>query len=148
MVMHKETGQFIGMVGELRVGVMARLKVPANTAAFELDIDSLASLLSAASSYQALSKFPSSDQDITLQVGNDVAYNQLTGVIEEVLSSHTELQADLEHIGVYRAQTDKRNISFRITLSHQTKTLTSAEVSAVVADVAELAKQRVDAVQI
>ena len=60
-------GQMLGVVGELNHSARSALKLPAYCAGFELDIDLLQAHI-AGESYEPLSSYPSTEQDMTLEV--------------------------------------------------------------------------------
>lgn len=57
-----------GIIGTINSSTALKLKLPAASAGFEIDLHGLADLFNTDAAYQPLSKFPSVHQDITLEV--------------------------------------------------------------------------------
>jgi phenylalanyl-tRNA synthetase beta subunit len=74
-------GHYLGVVGELKRSVAKSLKLPVQTAAFEVALIPLGK--GDGSRYEALSRFPKVEQDISLKVAKDQAYQP---VFDELLA--------------------------------------------------------------
>lgn len=145
---------WLGIVGELRSSVHRELKLPAQTAAAELDLSALAlvGVLDKGRSYQALSRFPKIEQDICLRVSQDVTYYQLEDLLTESIVAHKPAHStfSLSPVDIYKRSDsdDTRQITMRLTISSYERTLTDGEITqlldttAVVA-AAKLGAQRV-----
>jgi phenylalanyl-tRNA synthetase beta chain len=124
--------EIMGMVGEYRAEVRRAFKLPAFAAGFELGISELQTVTPELRSIQQLSRFPSSEQDITFAV-NDISYGDLQQAMTQSLE-----RSCLEHgyefqvlpLGAFQKDAKaKRHISFRIQLTHFERTLTTDEVN-------------------
>lgn len=150
LVTIKEADVFLGIVGEYAPSVCKNFKLPAASAGFEIGTDHMLEAMSKveSSTYKPLSRYPSSTQDLTLQVADDTAYGAVEIVLKAALSS-TDYQWTLAPLSIYKPEAQNiKNISFRITLSHMDRTLTTNEVSDMVATLVKAAKEAVKAEQV
>jgi len=137
----------IGVVGEFLPIVRRDFKLPIQTAGFELDTVALMQAShNAPGSYRPLSKFPSVTQDITLQVSQKLAFNELNDNLHSQLqvSIPADSVADVLPISIYQAKaTDQtKNITFRIKITNFERTLTDKEINKVLDKIsAELTKK-------
>ena len=102
------TGEFIGMVGELKQNVLKNFKLPDYCAAFTLDLQGIvAATRCATAQYTPLSRYPSVTQDISLEVPADteysVLYNTCVGAIKTQAGN---LDVRLSPISIYAAPDD------------------------------------------
>lgn len=138
----KTDDKLLGVIGEFKQSVLKGLKLPAFSAGFELDILMMEQYQKPLQ-YQKLSKFPSTDQDISLKVASDISYNQLTKVVEQVLlaaQKEHDYRTALAPLDIYEAQDGKtKHIAYRITVSHPERTLVTAEVTKLLDAVADAA---------
>lgn len=141
---HENT--LIGFVGEYSIGVRQALKLPVRTAGFELDTWVLraAQQERSGSQYVPLAKFPKVEQDITLKVPASSSYQSVydftLAKITEAAPQHTAYT--LTPLDIYQAEkSDTKNITLRLTISHQDKTMTDTEVNTILANVAKAAKE-------
>lgn len=139
-------GEFLGIVGEFKPSVAANFKLPLHTAGFEVDTAALAGF-AAESPYQEQSKFPGSDQDLTVQTSSAVNYSALEQSITEVLVSSGYMY-NLRPLSIFSPAPGKTNTSFRITVSSLEKTLTTDEVSELIADITAKLEQDYKAVKV
>lgn len=128
---------FLGIVGEYTASAGKSLKLPAHCAGFEIGLDHLSEALSKTETnrYKALSKFPSTDQDITLRVSNDRVFSDVRQCVVDVLEA-SDYRFALKPLAVYSKEADThRNVSFKIVLTHHARTLTTLEASKVVEEI-------------
>lgn len=122
-----------GVLGELKASVRKSLKLPVATAAFELFLQPLLNQQNTKPLYSPLSKFPQTEQDITLKVPVATAYGDLFNVVHESLSAQINTAAadfTLMPLDIYHAEgSDTKNVTLRLSVSHHEKTLTDAEVN-------------------
>ncbi len=126
-ITEKNSGVFIGIVGEYRPSVIKTLKLPNTVAGCELGTEDLLKAAQAAdTSYKPLGRYPSTTQDITFQISQDTPFAQVVAVIEGALGK-IELDWSLAPLGAYQASdtaTSIKNLSFRVTLADQSQTIT------------------------
>lgn len=122
-----------GVVGEYKASVRGRLKLPESTAGFELDPTVL--LTSGSKPYVALPRFPKVTQDITLRVGVDVPFADLFTCVRQAVkqASPAHTLPQLTPVDIYQPVTaaSTKNVSLRLSTASYERTLTDAEVSAV-----------------
>lgn len=145
-------GEFIAELGEFRSLVRKNLKLPQFVAGFEADLQQLLKLQKS-TSYQPLSKFPSTDQDISLKVASDVSYQQLTVVVTDVLVQATKEQgyrSSVKAIDIYQDEKDQshKHITLRITLNHNERTLKTEEVNKLLDQIAKTAHEKLKATRL
>ncbi len=144
-VVYGSDKSIIGLVGEPKTDVKGSLKLPSFSAQLELDIEQLQQL-ARPKQYTPLNKFPETSQDICLKVGAELKYEALNNFIRAQLD-----KAEIEHgyshliepIDIFQKTADKdhKQITWRITLWHPQRTLTTAEVNKLFDMIASEAKQ-------
>ncbi|MEM6998022.1 MAG: phenylalanine--tRNA ligase subunit beta [Patescibacteria group bacterium] len=139
-------GDVKGIVGEFKQSVESGFKLPRNTAGFEIGVNYLISD-DHHQPYTRLSEYPTSDQDLTLQVAQTVGFSELESVVMETLES-SGLEFTYKTLSIYAPDNETKNVSFRITMSSNERTLTTEEVSGVVDSVASAAEKKLQAVKI
>ncbi len=138
-------GQVWGVLGEFKEAVQKAFKLPISTAGFEVHLDVLRPKYIA---YHSLSKYPSIQQDLTLKLAAEQPLQVVRKLISATLNL-TEYDVMLETIGVYQKEgSSTKNITFRITLSHQDRTLTTYEVNELVAKISWQAHEELGAEQV
>jgi len=144
-------GQLLGVVGEFRQSVKNKLKLPDYCAGFEIDIDLLRENCTP-TKYKPLSTFPSTHQDITLEVSESIAWGDLSKSLSAELAvqaAESNYNWSLEPLDIYQTDgSDKKRISFRVELSDHNKTLRTEEVNSVLDELANEAKEQFDAIRI
>lgn len=123
-------GEFGGFVGEYRAAVVKNLKLPRTVAGFEIDIERLLKTQHARK-YQPLLKFPATEQDVCLKVKTDVSYSQLEATVRESFVADERLRVTIAPLDIYQREEepDYKQVTFRITLQHHDRTLTTQEVN-------------------
>lgn len=145
-VYEKQTHTRLGVIGEFKNSVKKALKLPEHVAGFELELNALFAMSSeVTSTYAPLSKYPSTERDVCLQVNADVAYADVAGALTSALATD-EFTVGVVPIDIYQPDTtDKKNITFRITIGSLTRTLTSDEVNNFVGGAASAAAKKLSA---
>ncbi len=145
-------GKWLGIVGEPTAQVAAQLKLPAGTAMFELEVSRLLEL-AANPGYEPLNRFPETSQDICLKLSGDLAF---AGVDEFIWQQLEKLSAPHGYdfrvgvIDVFQRPNDKthKQITWRISLWHPERTLTTAEANKLMDNLAVVAKTKFKAERI
>lgn len=144
------TGETIGIVGEYDDGVSKKLKLPTASAGFEVSLDHILAAVGSVSdlSYKPLSKYPSTEQDLTLMVHEDLAFSDLHEFLERQLSE-IEFDWRIIPLGVFQKEdSTTKNVSFRFTFTHQNRTLTTAEINKLVQQLSWQASEELGAKQV
>jgi phenylalanyl-tRNA synthetase beta chain len=133
-----KTHERIGVIGEFKKSVQKAFKLSGNEAGFEISPVSLLKLTSAIGpSYEPLSKYPSSERDVSFQVANSVTYQQVYQSAKSALADST-LRISVTPISIYEPENgETKNITLRFTLGSYDRTLTGDEVHKVMADVTD-----------
>lgn len=126
----------VGVVGELKPSVRRDFKLPEHCAAFEVDIAPL--LHQRELSYRPLSKFPSTQRDVSYEVTAETTYERIADAARQALGSSELLEVnvacDIELQAIYRAEnSDTKTVTMRYTLTPADKTLQADEANDFVA---------------
>ena len=143
-----ESGEHLGVIGELKQSVRRNFKLPGYTAAFSLDLKKLQALLSddRQHNYQPLSRFPSISQDISLRSKSDTTYHDLLQMVQRILEESKGLHCSIKTLGVYQPENaDTKTVTFRITFTSYKQTLTDAKVKPIMDSIATAAITEFDA---
>lgn len=146
IVSDKETGRYIGVVGEFKNATRRGFKLPEYAAGFELDISGVLQLVEVSKTrYRPLSRYPSVERDISLKVAGGITYAHVQTALQDALPV-AELRCDVQPIGIYQPEgAAEKNITFRVTLSSDNRTLTSGEVNEIIDRVAARLAAKIDA---
>jgi phenylalanyl-tRNA synthetase beta chain len=107
--------------------------LPDHTAVLELNIDMLFETQTVVNTYKPLSKYPSVERDLTLQVAADMTYKQVIDVITNAFAQ-TDLAINVEPLSMYQGDDNTtKNISFRLTFTASDRTLSGDEIATVMA---------------
>lgn len=125
-------GEIWGVVGEYRHSVKQAFKLPNYVAGFEVH-QTLCTRTQ--STYKPLSKYPSTERDVCFQVSSDTNYSKVETVVKEALES-SDLETTVSPVDIYKSDdSDMKNITVRIRVTSNYKTLTSNEVSSLIDEV-------------
>lgn len=144
------TSILLGIVGEYKQSVVKGFKLPPFCAGFELGVKELLEAASAIAGYMPLSKYPKTQQDISFKVATNVNYQALRDVLEVALAAAEAehgYEWQLEPLDIYKAQNNvkTKHITFRVTLYHYERTLTTEEVNILLDDLADAASRSLKA---
>lgn len=146
-ITEKNSGVFIGIVGEYRQQVIKNLKLPSTVAGCELGTEDILKALqqSGGANYRSLSKYPGTSQDITVQVAKDLEFTSVQKAIEDVLST-AKIEWSLTPVGVYQPENGKtKNMTFHIRLVDHDKTITRDAASKVIENIGRTLKKQLTA---
>lgn len=122
----------VGLAGELHPRVVKEYSLPARTAAFEVDLDALTSLVSAEPvSTKRVSVYPVAKIDLAVVVKDSIPAADVARVIR---SASGPLLETLQLFDVYRGEQvgeGSRSLAFAVTLRAGDRTLSSDEVAKV-----------------
>jgi phenylalanyl-tRNA synthetase beta chain len=145
-----ETNTFLGIVGEYRSEVVKNLKLPLASAGFEIGMDHVLEAVEKLQdvNYKALSKYPSTEQDLTLRVQNTTSFADLERVIKESLQS-VDFQWQTQPLSIFQKDGEEsKNVSFRFTFTHHERTLTTDEITKLIEQVSWHAHKELNAEQV
>jgi len=149
--MVKVDEQVLGVIGEFHPKAKKSMKLPEFCAGFELDIDLLMAKVMP-SAYKPLSTFPSTAQDITLEVAADMNWQHVYDFVHAeiaVSAAEDDLSYTVEPLDIFRPEdSGKSRISFRMELAHHKKTLKKEEVNSLLDHVEKQATETLNAKRI
>ncbi len=135
----------VGTIGEYNNAVKKDLKLPDFTAGFELDTDLLMQHLSK-KTYQPISKFPDSQQDMTLEVDLSLQWSDVCNLLHAellVYGAEEGYTFDIEPLDIFRAEgSDKKRFTYRVHISNHRKTLKTEEVSRIIKHLAKVTNEK------
>lgn len=143
-VTDKNSGEFLGIIGEYKTSVRRALKLPASCAGFEIGTQHLLDASEQKSQYRPLSKFPSTSQDISLKVKDSVPFSKVWSVIDKTIADNDKgYDYRVLPIDIYQPKVNSnvKHVTFRIVLSHPDRTLVTDEVSELLDSIAGAAKK-------
>ena len=133
----------IGWIGELHPRWQHKYELPQAPVLFEVELDAL--LASPMPAYREVSKFPPVIRDLALVVDEKVPAQAL---LEAMQGSRPAVVQDLWLFDLYRGKgvdIGKKSLAFRVVMQDTSKTLTDVETEAVMAQLLQIAAQRVGA---
>jgi phenylalanyl-tRNA synthetase beta subunit len=141
-----EFTNFAGFVGEYKGQVAKKLKLPSVVAGFEIDLERLLQHRQG-KHYQPLLKFPATEQDVCFKVDTDKTYAEIEALVREALSGSANLRVTIAPLDIYQRDDDPvhKQITFRITLQHSERTLTTDEVNTMLDTVVQRVSQAIGA---
>ena len=127
----------VGCIGEIKNSVLAKLKLPRGTAAFEVSLDELVKVATRKKSIASISEFPSVSRDLTIK--NDKSYKEIYDKIKETFEK-SELFYTITPTSIYCGENDaKESISFHLEFADMNKTLESEEILALMGELEKIA---------
>lgn len=134
LITNQKDGKILGIIGEFRSDVIADFKLPVFSAGFEVDIQQLLAASSITGVYQPLNRFPSLDQDFCLRTPASLKYAKLFDSIQQALVATSQKHGygfEIKPLDIFQPETNReiKQTSWRITLSHPERTLTTTEIN-------------------
>lgn len=131
----------LGLVGEFKASLRRASKLPDHIAGFELDLGAINGLARPTSTYQPLLRFPATEQDLCFKVAQDTPYDLIEKLIWQHFSADERLRAEVQPVDIFQHATDHehKQMTYRLRLQHYDRTLTTDEVTAFVAEIADKA---------
>lgn len=141
-------GVGLAIVGEPTAELRTRLKLPPGTAMFELDLAAIEALAGPID-YAPVNRFPSLEQDLCLRSDTKITYQELTGSISKFLDKQLAAhgyQYRLAPLDVYQKddKKDQKQTTWRISLRHELRTLTTAEANKLLDELADELKAKLN----
>jgi len=120
------TEGIIGIVGDIDYEVKNNFKLPALTAAVEINLEELLKIIKPKTIRVFDSKFPSISQDVCFTVPSSIKYSDIENSVLQIINTRDRV-ATIECIDIYRKSEHSKNVTLRITIEHQNKTLSDKE---------------------
>jgi len=147
----KYKGEVLGVIGEFKQSVKKALKLPDFCAGFEINLNVLAKM-NQSINYHSISVFPKAQQDITLEVSSKINFSDVYGLLNKELVEASEehgYQPTLWPRDIYEAKdSGNKRLTFRLWLSHPSRTLTTDETNRLLDNLAAAAKAELQAERI
>ena len=121
----------IGFVGEVHPDVLARMDLKGPIVVCELDLDRLAALFSAKTSFRSIPRFPSSSRDVAFLIRRELEAREVLLPAED---SHEELLEKVQIFDIYEGinlPTGMKSLGLRFSYRGADRTLTDDEVNEV-----------------
>ena len=133
-----KTQEQVGVIGEFKRSVQKSFKLTDNVAGFEIDPKIIANLLKGHTpSYYPTSKYPGTERDICFQVATSVSYQQVYSVAKTALDQ-SNIRITISPLDIYQPESgETKNITLRVTLGANDKTLTGKEIHTIMAEVTD-----------
>jgi phenylalanyl-tRNA synthetase beta chain len=132
VVFDKETGAYVGIVGEYKKAVSKAWKLSEVVAGFEVNTRALLSgPVDRSGAYEALSRYPATARDICFQVPSSTTYDAVVQEVRLALES-SDVSTSVEPVDIYKENgADVKNVTIRINMVSYEKTLSQDEIAAV-----------------
>jgi phenylalanyl-tRNA synthetase beta chain len=137
LITYKREGkeEVLGIMGDFNKNIKSEFKLPEYTGGLEINLDILNKLKRSLKVYRSSSKYPAITQDISFTVANTVQYKELENILNTVINTKKS-KAHLECIDIYQGKDNStKNITVRVSIEHQEKTLTDNEFEKIKAKV-------------
>lgn len=120
-----ESKVYVGVVGEFRLDVRRRMKLPDFAAGFSLLIQPLMSSLDTGSVYTPVLRYQGTSRDITYQVNAGVTYAKVYEFTRRVLQSKVDddIVTEITPRGIYDTDDGYRNITLHIDFHDRNRTI-------------------------
>lgn len=137
----------IGVIGEYRKSVSNKLKLPDNTAGFELEIaDSLiAAWVNAKPEFKSLSKYQSVERDISLKIDKTIRYSEVLSSVKLGLPNTGTIKVDITPLDIYSDNDETKTVTLRFIIMPYDKTLSGDDIKAITERIEEAAKNKLNA---
>lgn len=113
----------LGYLGEFRQAVLCAQKLPANVAAFELDLSTLQALTGTKTRHFHFSQYPSVSRDLTLAVSLKTPFAAVVAALRSALD-RTALIYTIIPASIYQATgASEKHLSFHLKFAHPDHTL-------------------------
>ncbi len=122
----KET--ILGVIGDIDSDVKNKYKLPQYTGAFELNLEELSRLGNEITKSRHESKFPAITQDISITLNSNVKYVDLENLVLKIINTKERI-GTVECLDIYQKDSQSKNITLRVSIEHNEKTLTDTEYS-------------------
>ncbi len=119
----------VGVVGEFKSSVSAKLKLPTRTAGFELFLTPL--LTQQPVAYTPLSRYPSIAQDISLKTNTNVPFADIASGLSDALLAHVQddVEVTTACLDIFSSGVSTKHTTFRVTAHSHERTLTTELVN-------------------
>jgi phenylalanyl-tRNA synthetase beta chain len=138
-------GEVVGHLGKVAKSVVDKLSLREHPAAAELELSALLRGAQLVPQLKPLPRFPAVDRDLSLDLAEQVRFEQLESLVRRVNPQWLE---ELRYVTTYRGkplEKGHKSITIKLVFRSPTETLTSEQVEASVGRVTEAAKKELGA---
>ncbi|MFA7209142.1 MAG: phenylalanine--tRNA ligase subunit beta [Parcubacteria group bacterium] len=121
----------IGYIGEINPLILSLFKINRRVAIVELDLKRMMETADVELEFEAIRKYPTVLRDISILAGREITVG---GIMESIKKSGASLVVDVELFDIFRKE-EKNSFAFHIELGAADRTLESAEIDAVMAEI-------------
>lgn len=126
----------IGVLGEVHPDILKNIKARGRIVAAEIDMERLTALATAEAEYRPIGKYPSIIRDIAVVVPEETKTEQILNIIE---SNGGALLADTDLFDYFQdgalADNAQKSLAFHLVFQSSDRTLTDAEIDAIIKEV-------------
>ncbi|MCL2869785.1 phenylalanine--tRNA ligase subunit beta [Candidatus Saccharibacteria bacterium] len=139
------TGEVLGVIGEYKANVCNNFKLDEPAAGFELILDNMIKFESSHTRFRLISRYPIAKRDITLKIASEVSYIELQSVISTTLET-TGMWFTINPVDIYQGDNQStKNITFHLEIASYDKTLNGTEIAAIMRQIEQSAKNKLNA---
>lgn len=144
LVVDVKTKIALGIVGEFRSTISQALKLPDCVSGFELSTTGLL-VAKGSNTYMPLSRFPSVDQDMTLQIPAELTFAELDKTVAAAVQdnpdvNNTDIQVTRTVFDIYQQKNGQdKHVTYRFRVTPRERTLRAGEVNTLLDKVALVA---------
>lgn len=150
MIWNSDINLVVGVVGEYNQKISKALKLPDNSAGFEIFLSFLQKN-PAGGSYQPLSKFPSTVQDLCLQVKTGTLHKELAAALSEAVEKEkpADVNVEISPLDIYLPDDESyKNVTFRLELVSNERTLTDELANDLIQKVSDKVASKIQAMRV
>lgn len=137
--------QFVGVVGEFKITVQKDFKLPKLAAGFELDLEALFAIRRQSQlELKFAGNLPSVSRDLCLELDRKINYQTVIDVLSKATEKFKAVEFAIAPVDFYRKEEALRRITIRLTLTPSDKTLTSKQVDAIIEQLLQALKAKID----
>ena len=138
--------QLLGAIGEFKKSVQKNLKLPENSAGFEIDLEKLLRIINSKKSLRRISKFQSVERDISLRVSRRLAFAQIFETLREKCQTFgDEVLVEISPIDIYKVDEKTKNVALRFKITPFNKTLSGDEIQQIMKRIEQEAGKKLNA---
>ena len=138
--------RLLGAIGEFKKSVQKNLKLPENSAGFEIDLEKLLRIINDKKSLRRISKFQSVERDISLRVSRGLAFAQIFEALREKCQTFSnEILVEISPIDIYKIDEETRNVALRFKITPFDKTLSGDEIQQIMKQIEQEAGKKLNA---
>lgn len=138
--------QLLGAIGEFKKSVQKNLKLPENSAGFEIDLEKLLRIVNYKKTLRKISKFQSVERDISLRVSRGLAFAQIFEALREKCQTFgDEILVEISPIDIYKVDEETKNVALRFKITPFNKTLSGDEIQQIMKQIEQEAGKKLNA---